>query len=315
MISVIIPFYNAEKYLEQTINAVLSQTYSHFELILINDGSADNSENIINAFTDSRIRYFKQENKGTCAASNFGILKSEGDYIKFLDADDIVNPEHLQEQLKTLDGSASAVASCAWGRFYNNDPLSAAFDPESVWKNMLPLDWLKASLKQEGDMMSAWVWLIPKEVLQKAGCLNERLSLNNDFEFSVRLLLNATEVRFAENAKLYYRSGLQNSLAGTVSEKAFSSAFLSTQLGCKHLLATEYSEEVKRLCANRYQQWVYTIYPNYPKLLKNFTMEIEKLGGSNLKLKGSKTVKFLEKIFGWKMTKLFQKLYYSVKYS
>jgi glycosyltransferase involved in cell wall biosynthesis len=302
LVSVIMPVYNAAAFLRETVQSVLSQSYQNFELIIVNDGSKDNSEEIIKAFADQRIKYFFQENQGQCAASNFGISQSKGDYIKFFDADDIMNAGHIEAQVKRLIGTTNCIASCEWGRFYDGNPSSAVFNPEPVWKDMKTLDWLKASLQQRADMMAAWLWLIPKSVLERAGGWNPRLSLNNDFEFSIRLLLQCDKVLFAEGAKAYYRTG-GHTLSATVSEKAYEDAYLSTYLGCKYLLERDDSDAMKRICSNRYQEWMFRMYPHYPHLMKKFEDQVRILGGSDIKLEGGIVLKALSSVFGWKPAK------------
>lgn len=97
MISVILPFYNNELTLKKCIDSILNQSFFDYELIIINDGSKDNSEQIINEYKDSRIKYYKQENKGVSAARNLGIKKSSGYYIFFIDADDEIEKDLLKE--------------------------------------------------------------------------------------------------------------------------------------------------------------------------------------------------------------------------
>ena len=96
-ISVVIPVYNKEKYLKNTIKSVLQQSFSDFELILIDDGSTDYSANIIKQFSDSRIVFYTQENQGVSATRNKGISLANSELIAFLDADDYWYPNHLQE--------------------------------------------------------------------------------------------------------------------------------------------------------------------------------------------------------------------------
>lgn len=99
-ISVIIPLYNKEHYIENTIKSVLYQTFSDFEVIVINDGSTDNSTKIVESFTDSRIKLIMQKNKGVSAARNRGIREAIGDFIAFLDADDTWYPDYLETMIK-----------------------------------------------------------------------------------------------------------------------------------------------------------------------------------------------------------------------
>lgn len=306
------PAYNASAFIAATITSVLEQTHSNLELIIINDGSTDKTEDVIQSYNDVRIRYFYQTNKGQCAASNFGITQAKGDYIKFFDADDLMNPQHIEAQLTKLNNRTTALASCAWGRFYDGNPASTRFSEEPVWRDMKPLQWLKASLSQRSDMMGAWLWLTPKQILQKAGGWNESLTLNNDFEFSTRLLLNAEDVLFTPDAKVFYRSGISGSLSLNISEQAYRNAYQSTYLGCSYLLAADNSATMKRLCANRYQEWIYRMYPNYPAVTKLFQQQINLLGGSDIKPEGGVAFKILSAMLGWKNVKNFRRTLYKL---
>lgn len=101
--SVIIPCFNAELYIEQTLKSVLSQTETDFEVIVIDDGSTDKSKEIILSFNDSRIKYFYQTNKGVSAARNNGLSKAKGKYVIFFDADDIMPKGFLQSRILLLE--------------------------------------------------------------------------------------------------------------------------------------------------------------------------------------------------------------------
>lgn len=108
MFSVVIPAYNSEKFIMGAVNSVLNQTYKDFELIIVDDGSKDKTRNVIEALTDSRIRYIYQDNGGVSSARNKGITSSLGSYVCFLDSDDEWKPEHLAE----LDALISEYPDC-----------------------------------------------------------------------------------------------------------------------------------------------------------------------------------------------------------
>ena len=102
-ISVVMPAYNAANYIAESIQSLINQTYSDWELIVVNDGSTDNTVEIINKFTaDSRIKLISQKNQGVSAARNSGINASRGNYISFLDADDIFMPDNLKLKLEAM---------------------------------------------------------------------------------------------------------------------------------------------------------------------------------------------------------------------
>ncbi|MBK8600021.1 MAG: glycosyltransferase family 2 protein [Flavobacterium sp.] len=134
--SVIIPVYNKENFIESTLKSVLNQSFSDFELILVNDGSTDQSESKIKKFSDERIKYFSKENGGASSARNFGITKATANFITFIDADDFWYPNFLEEM-------ASAI-----GRFPNHRIFSAAIEVETQ-KVVFPAQY---SIEKSGDL-------------------------------------------------------------------------------------------------------------------------------------------------------------------
>lgn len=102
LISIVIPAYNAAPFIEETIQSIFHQTYTNWEVIIVNDGSTDNTLDIIMSFTDHRIRFITQSNAGVAAARNKGLGYAHGEYIVFFDADDVMSPDFLDERLKML---------------------------------------------------------------------------------------------------------------------------------------------------------------------------------------------------------------------
>ncbi|MEO1377960.1 MAG: glycosyltransferase family 2 protein [Cyanobacteria bacterium J06635_10] len=118
-VSVIIPVYNAEKYVAATIQSVLSQTYENFEILIIDDGSPDNSIEVCKLFKDSKIKIIRQLNRGLPGARNTGIRHAQGDYLAFLDADDIWLPEKLEKHVEHLNNSPTVGISFCYSAFIN----------------------------------------------------------------------------------------------------------------------------------------------------------------------------------------------------
>jgi glycosyltransferase involved in cell wall biosynthesis len=306
VISIIMPVYNAEAYVAGAITSVLSQSFEAFELILVNDGSTDRSEEIISSFKDSRIVRVHQQNQGQVAASNKGIKLAQGDYIKFLDADDLLNVTHLESQLKVLNGGYNKLASCQWAYFYENVE-KAVFKKEQTHRDYAnPMDWFYDSHHFDSGMLGAWLWLIPRSILEKAGYWNEKLSLNNDFDFSARLLEASEGVKFAESAKLYYRKGNLNALTHSKSRKAYESALLTTELAMQTILGCENSRRMQKLFADRFQSWIFEIYPKYQDIVTQMEKHVQSLGGSKKKPDGGKMFQLLNLIFPWKWVKWIQ---------
>ena len=115
-ISVVIPAYNAAKTILETIDSVRQQTFSDFEVIVINDGSNDNTAELVNAVADDRLRLFSYENGGAAIARNRGIDHVSGEFIAFLDADDLWTPDKLELQLEALQKHPEAGVAHSWTR-------------------------------------------------------------------------------------------------------------------------------------------------------------------------------------------------------
>ena len=109
-VSVIIPLYNHEKFISETVDSVLRQTYQDFELIIINDGSTDGSEEIVKSITDARIRYYCQKNQGAFNTINRGIQLARGEYISILNSDDVYYPQRIDECVGILENDSSIAA-------------------------------------------------------------------------------------------------------------------------------------------------------------------------------------------------------------
>lgn len=123
LISVIIPVYNVEKYLEECLRSVIAQTYSHLEIILVNDGSTDSSPEICDAYAqkDSRVQVIHKKNGGLSDARNEGIQISNGSFITFIDSDDIVIPDFIEKMLGAALAIKAEVVECNFQKFYDED--------------------------------------------------------------------------------------------------------------------------------------------------------------------------------------------------
>ena len=306
LISIIIPAYNSARTLAAAVRSAIHQTLSSVEVIVVDDGSTDRSADVIQSIGDSRVRLVHQANRGQSAALNAGVKLSRGHYIKFLDADDWINPQHLESQLGALKGFTSRVASCRWG-YFTGSPDEVAPREQHVHRDYgEPLEWLVDSLMLDEGMMGGWMWLIPRQVWDFAGGWDETLSLNNDFDFSVRLLLASSGVMFAKDALYAYRKGVPGALSATNAASAMQSAFSTTESGCRHLLARDDSQRIRRICADRWQSWLYRFYPDHPHLAEAAEREIQRLGGSSKPLEGGVVLHTLLPVLGWKRVRRIQ---------
>ena len=116
MISIVLPSYNRAHILPKAVESILRQTYKDFELIIVDDGSSDNTCEVVKSFDDNRIVYVRQENAGACVARNNGIDHARGEYIAFQDSDDIWHQDKLEKQLKTLQEKNADIVFCRMNR-------------------------------------------------------------------------------------------------------------------------------------------------------------------------------------------------------
>ncbi len=163
-ISVIVPVYNTEKYLANCLDSIINQTYKNLEIIVINDGSTDNSKAILNKYAqkEPRLKIIVQKNQGLSGARNSGLKIASGDFITFIDSDDMVEPKMFEKMLDALQETNADVAVCSFkeifpdgtiNHFNNNHYPQTVFSTEPA---------LKAMLKEEGFMISATMKLFPR---------------------------------------------------------------------------------------------------------------------------------------------------------
>lgn len=181
LVSVVMPAYNAEAFLEESIGSVLTQTYRQFELIIVDDGSTDCSAAIISKIADSRIRYHHQQNGGVSKARNRGVQLSQGDLIAFLDSDDLWLPEKLAKQVAYLQSHGNAGVVYCWLQvLYPGKPLVAL--AHHVSDN-------PREIISDGYGLFPSATMLRREVFEKSGGFDEGFigSEFEDLELSVRL--------------------------------------------------------------------------------------------------------------------------------
>lgn len=183
MLSIVIPIYNAEKYLAPCLDSILGQSFHDFELLLINDGSTDNSGAICDKYAvlDSRIRIFVQENKGVSAARNKGVTNAKGEWLYFMDADDTLKPEGLQLMMNYTNGNIDMV----WAGYeifdeQQNKILSAN---EETTKTLSVVDALRNMYRPDYYPYQGYLWckMFRRELIKQASIqFNERIYFNED---------------------------------------------------------------------------------------------------------------------------------------
>ncbi|OFX56524.1 MAG: hypothetical protein A2046_14275 [Bacteroidetes bacterium GWA2_30_7] len=182
LVSIIIPCYNAEKWIAVTIQSVINQTYYNWELIIVDDGSTDKSAEIIKTFEDKRITYFQIENSGVSTARNYGANNAKGDFIGFLDADDIFFPENISKKLNFLIENKKRFV---YSYIIIEDTVS---NSSEIKKNIItnPLKQLLEFCENSSIGLGSNV-IMYKSLFDEVGGFDKNLSTSADWDILVRI--------------------------------------------------------------------------------------------------------------------------------
>ena len=210
--SVVIPLYNKEAFIEETIKSVLNQSFQDFEVIIVDDGSTDGSYKKAASFPSEKITLLKQNNQGVSIARNNGIDTSHAHYIALLDADDIWNENHLNELKKQIDLFPNAGLFCNNYNLFYTETFSkdAQFNFDYETDCLIVPDYFKASIINAVVMTSAVAF--SKEKFKNLGGFNPHLKTGQDTDMWIRMALNY-EVSFNPAITASYKLYIGNSLS------------------------------------------------------------------------------------------------------
>lgn len=212
-ISVIIPVYNGDRYIVQALESILNQTYSATEIIIIDDGSTDNTHQVLQSY-EKQVRYIYQENQGVSVARNHGIELSQCEFIAFLDADDVFLPDKLAIQLAIFaENPELSIVQSGWRRINQNGETLIDVEP---WKQIPKLDlesWLR--WKPFGTMGTL---MFRRESLQQVGGFEAGLTHAEDVDLVLRLCLNGCQSDWLRQPTVCYRQHDRNTMRDGLSQ-------------------------------------------------------------------------------------------------
>lgn len=218
MISIIIPVYNAEKYLEKCFSSILNQTYDNFEVICVDDGSIDNSKAICNEWClkDSRFRYVYQDNEGVSVARNAGVEKAKGEYICFVDADDYIDEHYLEYLLEIIDNHDAVICDLT-----RDDGLGEKGSVKEENPQKLIRDVIFERIKHPG----LYCFLYKASIINSYGIrFTEGCIKNEDTEFYIRYLAACKKtIAITSYVGYYYRPNPSSVMAAPLSIRSFTS--------------------------------------------------------------------------------------------
>ncbi|BDA72034.1 glycosyl transferase family 2 [Calothrix sp. PCC 7716] len=268
LISVIIPAYNAEKFISRTLESVLSQTYENIEVLVIDDGSDDKTVEIVQSLAqkDSRIILFQQQNSGVAVARNLGINKSQGEFIAPIDADDIWYPQNLEKQVRCMKQSDSSVGLVySWSVDINEqEKLTGNFRASSIEGDVF------TTLICHNFLGNASSTLIRRNCLEKIGGYNSKFKAQNaqgceDWDFYLRIAEHF-QFKVVPEFLVGYRK-IANSMSGDYNKMAKSHNLMLKEIQKKH---PEISTVFYRLSKSSFYMYLAqqsSVYKNHHKTL------------------------------------------------
>lgn len=284
-----------------TIESAVAQTYEDKEIILVDDGSTDGSVRIAERFLAARVKLFRQSKSGSCSARNRAFAESTGAYIQYLDADDLLPPDKIKNQMAIAPSDdGRKVLSGSFVRFYDGQdattlPVVKSFIDRD-WSN--PLDWLFHAWSGRG-MGQTSIWLTPRPVIEKAGPWNEKLSVNQDGEFFCRVLLSSSGIKYSPDSHVYYRSGNVGSVSQMRNRQQAEHLLLSYELYETHVLKHEDSTRIRMALSRNYRTFVYQYYDEYKDLVLRAMNNVDALKLRSLPLTGGSRFKTLAQAVGF----------------
>jgi glycosyltransferase involved in cell wall biosynthesis len=299
LVSILIPAYNAEKWIGDTLQSAVNQTWARKEIIVVDDGSRDRTAELARGFTSKNVRVVSTENRGHSSAANYAFKLCQGDYIQELDADDLLSPDKIERQVVALQevGDKRILASSPWASFYFR-ANRAQFVPNSLWQDLCPVEWLLRKMGENLHMGNS-TWLVSREITEAAGRWDESLHYDDDGEYFCRILLASRGTRFVPQGRVYYRSSGSNraSYIGN-SEKKMESLLRSMRLHIQYLQSLETSDRVRQACLKYIQSWSIACYPEAPEIFAELQAMASQLGGQLEPPRLTWKIAWLEPFFG-----------------
>jgi glycosyltransferase involved in cell wall biosynthesis len=310
LVSVLIACYNAAPWVGATLDSVLAQAGAEVEVLVVNDGSTDDSARILAAYERRGVRVITQANAGLGAARNTLVENALGEYLQFLDADDLLDPGKTAEQLQVLSAlPPGRVAISRTVHFRDgSEPSTGVRDDNGPWLDTEdPAHWLIELFGPDGrgGMVHPGAYLVPREVAERAGPSECFRSYDADGEYFGRVLLASSGiVRTAPSVSYYRKFANRSSMSGGKSADLHWGALQSLDLRAAALLSVRDTERARRGLARGYLECAVMAYPRFPGVTSAALERVERLGGTDyVPGLGGRTINLVRDVAGWKVAR------------
>jgi glycosyltransferase involved in cell wall biosynthesis len=312
LVSILVPAFNAQRWIAGSLRSAIAQTWEPKEIIVVDDGSTDHTLAIARQFESSGVRIVTQKNQGAAAARNTAFSLSRGDFIQWLDADDLLAPDKIGRQMEKCRGKRILLSS-AWGQFMYR-PHRAEFVPTALWCDLPRVEWLLRKMEHNLYMQTA-TWLVSREVTEAAGPWDTRLLGDDDGEYFCRVLLKSDGVCFVPEAKVFYRSTPSSLSYIGRSDRKKEAQWLSMQLNIRYLRSLEDNQRARTACVRYLQNWIGNFYPERLDIFKQAEQTAKDLGGQLVIPALSWKYSWIRAIGGWNLARRAQVFLPGIRWS
>jgi glycosyltransferase involved in cell wall biosynthesis len=305
LVSILIPCFNAERWIGQTLESALNQEYARKEIIIVDDGSSDRTLEIARTFQCQNVKIAAQPNAGAPAARNKAYALAQGEYVQWLDADDLLAPNKIRLQIEEMAkiGDDRVLLSGPYATFYYRWTKAQFFD-SLLYCNLAPEDYFYIKFSNDAYLQTS-CWLVSRSLTDAAGPWLELRSPDDDGEYFCRVVRASNGIRFVPTARCYWRVGNLNSVNWSWHRSAASaSALAQTNALCiNHYLSFEDSDRSRRACLAFLRKRLIYFYPDRPDLVDEMQAIAAGLGDHLAFPLLSTKYHLIKKLFGWSAAK------------
>ncbi len=280
LVSILVPAYNAQKWIGCALESALAQTWPNIEIVVVDDGSSDSTVGVARKYQSSSVVIETIPHAGASAARNRALHLAQGDYIQWLDADDYLYPDKVEVQMHAVREGAppSTLHSGAWSSYYWCRS-EASFQPSGLWQDLSPVEWLYRKVCHN-LWMAPEVWLVSRELSEAAGSWDESLTLDDDGDYFSRVVAHASHIRFHPRARCLHRIGVPDSISSSAAldRNKLKSQLTSLRRYVALLTSIEDSQRSRDACINMLGRWRTIFVEHAPELVVELDTEAAKLG-------------------------------------
>ena len=307
LVSILIPSFNAERWIKQTLESAIGQDYPHKEVIIVDDGSTDRTLEIVRTYVSRSVHVITQPNAGGPAARNRGLAHAQGEYVQWLDHDDLLAPSKISNQIDEWERVRSdrVLFSCPYAAFYyrwNRARLSQS----RLYRNLTPSEYYLIKFSDD-TFIHPSSWLVSRKLSDLAGPWWELRSPDDDGEYFCRVVAASEGIHFVQKARSYWRVGNQGFSEAWRRSQVHLEALFQTTIRCvEHYRKFEDSRRSRAACVAFLQNRLIYFYPDSPQIVKHMSALAEELGGVLTPPQLKWQYRYVEAVFGRPATQRFR---------